>query len=227
MNRRIGIAGTAAVLTLLTTAVSCASNDSGSVGLGPAATTTTSPTTTSPTTTVPTTVVGATTTPSTPPTTPSTPTTIAPAPPEDLTGFQTDNYRRERPLAVPPVPLVTGIRAAAHNGFERVVFDMSALPAADAVRFVDKVTADGSGLPVTVAGSAYLLVRLEEAQAHTDAGAPLLSMRTSPGLSAVKEIVMAGDFEGYVTIAIGLGTRTPFRVIELTNPARVVVDVLL
>lgn len=219
MNRRIGIAGTAAVLTLLTTAVSCASNGSGSVGLGPAATTTTSPTTT-----VPTTVIGG-TTPSTSP--PTTPTTTAPAPPEDLTGFQTDNYRRERPLAVPPVPLVTGIRAAAHNGFERVVFDMSALPAADAVRFVDKVTADGSGLPVTVAGSAYLLVRLEEAQAHTDAGAPLLSMRTSPGLSAVKEIVMAGDFEGYVTIAIGLGKRTPFRVIELTNPARVVVDVLL
>lgn len=209
MSRRskpFGIAATSLALACLTAAAACGSPDHGTVALGPGATTTT--------TTTSTTVPGATTT-----------STTSPAPPEDLTGFRTDPYRAERSIVVPPVPQVTAIRAAAHNGFERVVFDLTGLPGADSVRYVDKVVADGSGLPVTVAGSAYLLVRFEDAQAHTDAGAALLAMRSTPGLNTVREIVMAGDYEGYVTIALGLTQRAPFRVLELTNPARVVVDV--
>jgi hypothetical protein len=151
-----------------------------------------------------------------------------PEPPvEDLSGFQTDPFRKEHPTAVPPIATVVSVRAAHHPGFDRVVFDLDpSLPGAESVRYVDRVVADGSGDLVTVAGPAYLLVRFEEAQAHTDAGASTIVRRTTPGgLTTIREIVVAGDYEGYVTIALGVSDRAAFRVVELANPARVVVDV--
>lgn len=201
------LAATALVLT------ACGAAGSGTVTLG---TTSTSLTTT----TVPaatTTTVGA----------PATTTTTRPTEPAgNLTGFQTSPYRQERILAVPPIPTVTGIRTARHEGFDRVVFDLApVLPGAESVRYVDRVVGDGSGLPVAVAGSAFLQVRLEEAQAHTDAGAPTIPLRLQPSLSTIREIVVAGDYEGYVTVALGLSARTSFRVTALSNPARIVVDV--
>lgn len=129
-------------------------------------------------------------------------------------------------MSVPPVAVLTGIRSARHDGFDRVVFDFAGpLPAADTARYVDQVTADGSGQPVMVAGRASLLVRFEQAQAHTDTGSPTIAPRVSPALPVVSEIVSAGDYEGYVTIALGLTAKVPFRVFELANPSRVVVDV--
>lgn len=175
------------------------------------------------------------TAPSTAPSTPSAAsaappvptTTTAPEPADDLSGFQTDPLRRERAISVPPVAVLTGIRSARHDGFDRVVFDFAEpLPAADAVRYVDHVTADGSGQPVAVAGRAFLVVRFEQAQAHTDAGSPTIAARRlSPNLPVISEIVEAGDYEGYVTIALGLTAKVPFRVFELANPSRIVVDV--
>jgi hypothetical protein len=170
------------------------------------------------------------TTPATtaPPTSPTTraPATTTTALPEDLTGFQTDPFRHEHPVAVPPVPRVVGIRVGRHTGFDRVVFDIDGpLPGAVAVRFVDRVVADGSGQPVAVAGKAFLQVRFEGAQAHDDQGRATLATRTEANLPAVEEVVLAGDFEGYVTVALGLTAAAPFRVLELTGPTRVVVDV--
>jgi hypothetical protein len=213
------------VLAGLVVLAACGTDSSGSVSLAKAPTTTT--TTLAETTTTSAPPSAATT--SAPPLTATGSGSTAPpatAPDEDLKGFQTEPFRREHGLVVPPVPRLAGIRAAHHPGYDRVVFDLDGpLPGAESVRYVDRVTADGSGDPVAVSGQAFLLVRLEEAQAHTDAGAATVPGRSQPGLPGVKEIVLAGDFEGYVTIALGLAERTPFRVLELAGPTRVVVDV--
>jgi hypothetical protein len=57
--------------------------------------------------------------------------------------------------AVPPVPVVTGIRYAGHpqDGYDRIVLDIqgSGLPGYS-VRYVPQVLADGSGKPIPVPG---------------------------------------------------------------------------
>ncbi len=212
---RTGTAGIAAFAAVAL--IACGGGKSGSVILGAAPTTSAPPPSFAPTTTVPSPAASA------------QPTTTVPEPPaDDLSGFQTDPFRKEHVLAVPPVPVVVAIRTAHHPGFDRVVFDLQGqLPGAESVRYVDRVIADGSGDPVPVAGRAFLLVRFEEAQAHTDAGAPTIARRPvlAGGLTTIREIALAGDYEGYVTVAIGVSDKAAFRVIELNNPARVVVDV--
>ena len=192
-----------------------ADRESGSVALDTTSTTSARTTSTAPPATSPTTRATA----------PAT-TTTAPPLPEDLSGFQTGPFRREHPVAVPPVPRVVDVRVARHDGFDRAVFDFDGpLPGAVAVQSVDRVVADGSGEAVAVAGRAFLQVRFEEAQAHDDQGRPTIAARSAPDLPAIEEVVVAGDFEGYVTIALGLTTPAPFRVLELSAPTRVVVDV--
>ena len=196
---------------------------SGTVSLGGTSTSAAPSVTTVTTTTTPATA----TTGARPPASATTaPTASTAAPPEDLSGFQTEPFRHEHALSVPPVPEVVAVRAASHSGFDRVVFDIDGpLPAAVSVRYVDQVVADGSGAPVAVAGRAYLQVAFDEAQAHTDTGVATIPSRSQPGLPAIEEVVVAGDFEGHVTIALGLAARVPFRILELGGPTRVVVDV--
>jgi hypothetical protein len=64
------------------------------------------------------------------------------------------------------------------------------------------------------------------AQAHNDQGRLTAPTRIKYGLRNVKEVVNAGDFEGVLTYGIGLNNKSQIRVFTLTNPSRVVVDVL-
>lgn len=208
----------AALLTGAALLVGCGGGGSGSVTLG------TAPTTTS---TVAAVTTLATTTTTAVVVAPRVTSTTTPEPADDLAGFQTDPFRAEHTVAVPPVPVVTGVRVGHHPGFDRIVFDFDGqLPGAESVRYVDKVVQDGSGDVVTLAGRAFLSVRFEEAQAHTDTGAATVPRKPSVGdLTTVREIAVVGDFEGYVTVAFGVSDKAAFRVIELKNPSRVVVDV--
>lgn len=215
-------AGPVVVLGLLLLGTACGGTTTGSAPLGTVPTTTTPAPSTTSTSAAPETTTSTTAAPVRSTTAPA---TTAPAG-EELSGFQTEPFRREHNLTVPPLPTLTGIRSAAHPGYDRIVFDFDGpLPGAVSVRYVDRVIADGSGIAVDVAGNAYLQVRFEEAQAHTEDGATTVTRRSQPGLPVLTEIVVAGDYEGYVTVALGLDARSPFRVQELSNPTRVVVDV--
>ncbi|WP_433361103.1 AMIN-like domain-containing (lipo)protein [Actinoplanes sp. CA-142083] len=125
---------------------------------------------------------------------------------------------------VPPVPVVTGIRYAAHSdGFDRIVLDIpGALPGYQ-VKYVTEVRSDGSGEPVPMPGAAFLLIVLHPAQAHRDDGTPTVTGTHRTGLATIKAYAVAGDYEGYVTIALGLSGKHKFHVGELTN--RIYVDV--
>jgi hypothetical protein len=63
------------------------------------------------------------------------------------------------------------------------------------------------------------------AQAH-DAGGQTVRTRKTYALPNVTQTLLNGDFEGYVSVAIGLQRKTQvLRFFTLTSPSRVVVDV--
>lgn len=127
--------------------------------------------------------------------------------------------------AVPPVPVVVRVRAAAHSaeGFDRIVFDIEGAGPGYAVRYVDQVKADPSDRPVAVPGRRHLLVVLTPAQAHRDDGTATISGVHRLGLPMMRSYAVVGDYEGYVSIAIGLDDVVGYRVGEL--PGRIYLDV--
>ena len=129
------------------------------------------------------------------------------------------------------VSLLTDVRAAAHDGYDRIVFQFRyGMPGYD-VRYVDRpVVADGSGDEVAVDGGAVLLIRMEPALDAdlTDETAPLTytgPQRFTPTTTAVVELVRTGGFEAVLTWAAGVDEKRPFLVSTLESPARLVIDV--
>ena len=126
---------------------------------------------------------------------------------------------------VPPVPLVTGVRYAAHQslGYDRIVFDISGALPGYSVKYVSSVRADPSDRPVTVPGRRHLLIVLTPAQAHHDNGAATVSGTHRINLPMLKSYAIVGDYEGHVSIALGLDDVVGYRVGEL--PGRIYLDV--
>jgi hypothetical protein len=129
------------------------------------------------------------------------------------------------------IALLTGVRAASHDGYDRVVFEFrNGVPGYE-VRYVERpVLADGSGEPVAVDGGVVLLVRMEPALDAdlTKESAPRTYTgpnRLRPDTQAVVELVRTGGFESVLTWAVGLDEKRPFRVTRLDDPARIVIDV--
>lgn len=123
--------------------------------------------------------------------------------------------------------VLRGLRVAQQNGFDRMVLDFGsgALPGWH-VEYVDDASQCGSGRPVRVAGTAMLLVRLRGAQAHDDAGQPTLRQRDLPlSMPVLRQMALTCDFEGVVEVVLGVSATQPYRVMELQNPSRIVVDV--
>jgi hypothetical protein len=114
------------------------------------------------------------------------------------------------------------------EGFDRVVFEFNT-PATPGyhVSYIDKpIRLCGSGNTVAVAGDAWLEVRMSPAQAHTDAGQPTIAQTNrTVNLPNLRQLVQTCDFEGHVTWVLGVGNPKRYRVVELTNPSRIVVDV--
>lgn len=126
--------------------------------------------------------------------------------------------------------LLADVRAARHEGYDRVVFEFrNVLPGYD-VRYVDRpVRQDASGDVVRVEGAHVLQVRMENALDAdlTKEAAPLTytgPQRFSPGTATVVELVRTGGFEAILTWAVGLADRVDFRVSTLTAPPRLVID---
>jgi len=130
------------------------------------------------------------------------------------------------PAGAQSTPTLVDVRAGRHPGFDRVVFEFQGAVPEHHVRYVGQLVEDGSGAPVSVAGSADLEVVFQGANAHEEDGTPSVSPRRfSPGLAAVKEVAQIGDFEAVVSYGIGLDRRRPLTVSTLSGPSRLVIDV--
>ncbi len=126
---------------------------------------------------------------------------------------------------------LTGVRAARHPGFDRVVFDLGGTGTPGwRVDYRARPVYEGSGDPVPLDGTVFLQVILRGVGLPYDTGLPPFGDQTTrvpaTGTRGISEIAPGGVFEGEQGAFIGLtGVRRPFRVFALTHPTRVVVDV--
>ena len=119
---------------------------------------------------------------------------------------------------------LTAIRVAHHAeapGFDRIVFDFgSGIPSYDLIRQESSTfVRDASGQSVTLAGNTgiKLIFRDTDVQGVSD--------DQKPNLPAVREIANIGNFERVLSYGIGLSSPQCVRVLELSSPSRLVVDV--
>ena len=124
------------------------------------------------------------------------------------------------------------VRTASHPEFDRVVFDFgSAAIPGHHIEYVDRpVRQCGSGEPVEVAGDGWLRVRLEPARAHEFRDDTLVVVTVADrnrrlSMPNLRQLVLVCDFEAQVEWVLGLVSPTRYRVMELRNPSRLVIDV--
>ena len=126
--------------------------------------------------------------------------------------------------------LLTAVRAAQHDGYDRVVFEFrNTLPGYD-VGYVERpITADTSGVKVQVKGGPVVQVVMRNALDADLNGASVVRTYTGPNrftpqTPEVAELVRTGAFEAVLTWVVGLNDRADFRVLTLRDPPRLAVD---
>jgi len=100
------------------------------------------------------------------------------------------------------------------------------VPARYSARYVSQVTADPSGLPVNVVGSALLQVTFSAATGHNAQGVVTYgpAQRTYP-LRELIQVVKAGDFESVLSFGVGVAQKAPFHMYAQPKLGRVVLDI--
>lgn len=156
------------------------------------------------------------------------PATTAPETTDTLTGAGTNVV--VGPSTAHATSLLDRVAVGHHEGYDRVVFQFrdEGLPGYRVEYVPPPLKEDGSGDPVDVAGSAFVLVRMEPASGfdlNTGEGELVYKgPKRLPGTGVVKEVVRTGDFEAVLSWAIGLEAKVPFRVTTAASPSRLIVD---
>lgn len=125
---------------------------------------------------------------------------------------------------------VTFARVGRQVGYDRVVIELAGRVAGKPgwrVEYVRAPTSDGSGLPVAVRGRYFLHVAVTGVGYPPDTGVPGPTVRRlrPTGTAVVREVVLDNVFEGVYTTFVGLSAKRNFRVLRLSNPPRIVVDI--
>ena len=119
---------------------------------------------------------------------------------------------------------LTAVRVASHepDGYDRIVFEFSSgIPSYDLTRQESAAfVRDPSGQPVSLDGSAGLKLVLRDADLASGVANDL-----KPSLALVKEVAQVGNFERVVTYGVGLSSSQCVRVLTLSSPTRLVIDV--
>lgn len=158
-----------------------------------------------------------------PGTPPATPPAADPTARQEWTAGVTDQVRTMR------VPVVlSDVRVGVNQGFDRVVLEfLGSGGPGYRVEYVDRpVRQCGSGDPTPVAGDAWLAITLRGTQAHDERGQVTVQQRERRlQMPIIRELEFTCDFEGVVEIVLGVSTPNRYRVTELQNPTRLIIDV--
>jgi hypothetical protein len=123
--------------------------------------------------------------------------------------------------------VVTAVRFAGHETYDRVVVDLDGDIPGYNLKWVDEFVQDGSGKRIDVRGGAYLQLTLFPAQAHDEDGEA--TWQGGPiypaGLVNLTDVVRTGDFEGRVGIGLVLARQAAFQLRELSTAHQLVLDV--
>jgi hypothetical protein len=119
---------------------------------------------------------------------------------------------------------VYNVKLAHHDGYDRLVIGFptaTSLPSYQLTRQASPTfIRDASGQPVTLDGSAGIRVVLR----NTDI-TPGVPADQKPALPVIREVTQIGNFERVVSYGVGLASPACFRVLELSGPTRLVIDV--
>lgn len=131
---------------------------------------------------------------------------------------------------------ITNVRSGRHQCFDRLVIDINAEGKGTpgyTVKYVTRVTKDGSGAHVPLRGGAKLRI-IVKAPAYDDNGMLTYEPDNRRELVHVaayrtfRQVAWAGTFEGQTTIGLGVRARLPMRAFVVNNLGgghTVVVDV--
>lgn len=158
----------------------------------------------------------------------------ADAPPDDadtavqpLTGERSTETRIEEGAG--GLLTVTDVRIGAHEGFDRIVFELAGEGTAGwHIGYVAEPVTQGQGAPVDIAGAAFLEIIIRGVALPADAPEhePWDGERlTGPEGAQVMELVDDTIFEGQHVFHVGLPEEMPFGVVRLDDPQRLVVEI--
>jgi hypothetical protein len=119
---------------------------------------------------------------------------------------------------------VYNVKVAHHDGYDRLVIGFPTANAMPQYQLTRQATSqfvrDASGQPVTLDGSSGIRVVLRNADIT-----PGVPTDLKPELPAIREVAQIGNFERVVSYGVGLASPACFRVLELSGPTRLVIDV--
>ena len=127
--------------------------------------------------------------------------------------------------AAPPIANVDAVRTGAHAGYDRLVVQFAGQrPGNIEIRPQSTASFVGapSGMATKVAGTRGVKVLLNVADMHTQYSGPRTLKTDYAGL---RETRVIEDFEGYVTLGLGVNGNNCYRAFVLSNPTRLVVDI--
>lgn len=140
---------------------------------------------------------------------------------------RSDDFRRNDPA------LLTDVRLAGQDGFDRIVFEFEDASTGFWVRYAaPPFREDGPGFLVDIDGEAFVAITMAYASSVDLSSEQPRQTYTGPerlraaSTGVVVEAVQTGDFEATLTWVVGLGERVPFAVERLEEPSRLVVDFL-
>lgn len=119
---------------------------------------------------------------------------------------------------------LTGIRAATHEGFTRVVLEFSGegTPGVWRAAWTDEAVEQGRGLPIQVEGEAVLDLVIDGTPMTASENPYPSGMHTRAG---DLDVVSDGTFEDNTHVVIGAPAARQFQIGFLSDPVRMVIDV--
>ena len=119
---------------------------------------------------------------------------------------------------------LTGIRAATHEGFTRVVLEFSGegTPGVWRGAWTDEALEQGRGLPIQVEGQAFLDLVIDGTPMTATANPYPSGTHTHAG---DLDVVSDGTFEDNTHVVIGAPATRQFQIGFLSNPVRMVIDI--
>jgi hypothetical protein len=125
------------------------------------------------------------------------------------------------------IATATTMRSAAGPDYDRLVIEFEGGLPGHHVEYVDRpVRSCASGAAIALPGDAWLSIRMQPAAGHNDAGRVVaLPNAAGRGARNFLKVAVACDFEADYTLVLAVRSPRSFRVLELANPYRLVVDV--
>jgi hypothetical protein len=123
---------------------------------------------------------------------------------------------------------ITGVRVGTHADYDRIAFEFDAgIPRYQIETATPPFYADPSGLPLQIAGSAFWKITLIGGTRVKPDGGSSYAGPTNfvPNFNALVQLKEGGDFEALSTWYVGLTDTSCVRVLALSDPARLVIDI--